>query len=245
MIDFLMISTRSTKRGVIEIYPKFIIKKSSDLMIRGGDFYAIWIEERGLWSTDEQDALQLIDRELDRYAEESRQRFDSEIKVLHMWDAESGMIDSWHKYCQKQMRDSFHMLDDKLIFSNTKTDKKDYASKKLKYPLEAGDLSAYDKLMSTLYSETERQKIEWAIGSIVCGESKNCKNLWSCMELLERVNPQSSISFSSSLKDIIRSLMQKPLAHPAIHLHWRRSRAILLWRFSMMEICRGSKIIPG
>ena len=68
--------------GVIEIYPKFIIKKSTDLMIRGGDFYAIWIEERGLWSTDEQDALQLIDRELDRYAEENRQRFNSDIKVL-------------------------------------------------------------------------------------------------------------------------------------------------------------------
>ena len=49
-------------------------------MIRGGDFYAIWIEERGLWSTDEQDALQLIDRELDRYAEENRQRFNSDIK---------------------------------------------------------------------------------------------------------------------------------------------------------------------
>lgn len=172
MIDFLMISTRSTKRGVIEIYPKFIIKKSSDLMIRGGDFYAIWIEERGLWSTDEHDALQLIDRELDRYAEENRQKFDSNIKVLHMWDAESGMIDSWHKYCQKQMRDYFHMLDERLIFSNYKTDKKDYASKKLSYPLETGDLSAYDKLMSTLYTEEERHKIEWAIGSIVTGDSK-------------------------------------------------------------------------
>ena len=173
MIDFLTISTRSKKRGVIEIYPKFIIKKSGDLMIRGGDFYAIWIEERGLWSTDEQDALQLIDRELDRYAEENRQRFDSDIiKVLHMWDAESGMIDSWHKYCQKQLRDSFHMLDEKLIFSNTPTNKKDYASKKLNYPLEAGDLSAYDKLMSVLYSEEERRKIEWAIGSVVSGDSK-------------------------------------------------------------------------
>lgn len=173
MIDFLMISTRSTKRGITEIYPKFIIKKSSDLMIRGGDFYAIWIEERGLWSTDEQDALQLIDRELDRYAEENRQRFDADvIKVLHMWDAESGMIDSWHKYCQKQMRDSFHMLDEKLIFSNTETNKKEYASKKLNYPLEAGDFSAYDKLMSVLYSEGERHKIEWAIGSIVSGDSK-------------------------------------------------------------------------
>lgn len=172
MIDFLMISTRSTKRGVIEIYPKFIIKKSSDLMIRGGDFYAIWLEDRGLWSTDEQDALQLIDRELDQYAEENRKNFDSSVKVLHMWDSESGMIDSWHKYCQKQMRDSFHMLDEKLIFSNTPTNKKDYASKKLKYPLEEGTINAYDKLMSTLYSETEREKIEWAIGSIVCGDSK-------------------------------------------------------------------------
>ncbi len=26
--------------------------------------------------------------------------------------------------------------------------------------------------MSTIYSEEERTKIEWAIGSIVCGESK-------------------------------------------------------------------------
>jgi len=172
MIDFLMISTRSTKRGVIEVYPKFIIKKSSDLMIRGGDFYAIWIEERGLWSTDEQDALQLIDSELNKFAEENKSRFDTSLKVLHMWDAESGMIDIWHKYCQKQLRDAYHVLDEKLIFSNAKTNKKDYASKRLNYPLEAGDVTSYDRLMSVLYTEEERLKIEWAIGSIVSGESK-------------------------------------------------------------------------
>ena len=27
MLDFLVIATRSGKRGIIEIYPKFIIKK--------------------------------------------------------------------------------------------------------------------------------------------------------------------------------------------------------------------------
>src|SRR5574344_788507 len=172
MIDFLMISTRSTKRGVIEIYPKFIIKKSSDLMIRGGDFYAIWLEERGLWSTDEQDVVQTIDKELDKYAEENKHHFESNIRVLHMWDAETGMIDRWHNYCKKQMRDSFHMLDEKLTFSNSQTTKKDYASKKLNYPLEPGDFTAYNKLMSTLYLEEERHKIEWSIGSIVSGESK-------------------------------------------------------------------------
>ena len=172
MIDFLMISTRKTKRDGIEIYPKFIIKKSSDLMIRGGDFYAIWIEERGLWSTDEQDALQLIDRELDEYAKSIRTSADDNIKVLHMWDSENGMIDRWHKYCQKHMRDDFHMLDEKLIFSNTEVTKNDYASKKLNYPLEAGSMTSYEKLISTLYSEEERAKIEWAIGSIVSGDSK-------------------------------------------------------------------------
>ena len=72
MIDFLMVSTRSPKKDIIEIYPKFVVKKSSDLMIRGGDFYAIWIEEKGLWSTDEQDAIQLIDKALDDYAKEHK-----------------------------------------------------------------------------------------------------------------------------------------------------------------------------
>lgn len=173
MLDFLMISTRPTKRGVIEIYPRFrLYPRSTDLMIRGGDFYAIWIEDRGLWSTDEQDALRLIDRELDKYAEENRHKFEGNVKVLHMWDSESGMIDSWHKYCQKQMRDSYSMLDEKLIFSNTETNKKDYASKRLDYPLEPGEVKAWDKLISTLYSPEERHKIEWAIGSIVSGESK-------------------------------------------------------------------------
>lgn len=141
-------------------------------MIRGGDFYAIWIEELGLWSTDEQDALHLIDKEVKKYYEEHKAKYDGSVKPLYLWDADSGMIDKWHKYCQKQMRDSYHNLDESLIFSNIETKKEDYATKRLNYPLEPGDISAYDELMSVLYSEEERHKIEWAIGAIVTGESK-------------------------------------------------------------------------
>ena len=174
MVDFLIISTRHKNNGTVEVYPKFrLYPKSSDLMIRGGDFYAVWIEESGLWSTNEQDALCIIDRELDKFAESNKDVLGPNVRVLHMWDSESGMIDSWHKYCQKQMRDSFNMLDENLIFSNTDTNKKDYASKRLSYPLEPGSIAAYDKLISTLYSKEERHKIEWAIGSIVSGESKH------------------------------------------------------------------------
>lgn len=173
MIDFLMVSTRpGTRRGTIEIYPRFIIKKSSDLMIRGGDFYAIWLEKENRWSTEEDDAIHLIDSELDAYYEENKDRFDLPVKVLHLWDAETGMIDRFHKYCKDQMRDTFHTLDEKLVFANSDTSKKDYSTKRLPYPLEQGDTSAYDKLISTLYSDEERHKIEWSIGSIVCGDSK-------------------------------------------------------------------------
>lgn len=173
MIDFLRVSERPGKRGITEIYPSFMICNPSDyLMIRGSDFYAIWIEDTGLWSTNEQDALRLIDQELDAYAKENAQRFEGGYRVLHIVDAKNGMIDAWHKYVKKQMRDSFHMLDEKLIFSNTKTTRKDYASKRLSYPLEQGETKAWDRLMSVLYSEDERRKIEWAIGSIVSGDSR-------------------------------------------------------------------------
>ena len=172
MLDFMTITYRNTKNG-FEVYPKFIVgTKHKDLMIRGGDFYAIWDDERGLWSTDEDDAIRLIDREIDKFTEEHKQFLDGRINKMYMRDSDSGTIDKWHKYCQKQQRDSFHMLDENLIFSNSETNKKDYASKRLNYPLEAGSIDAWDKIIGTLYSEEERHKIEWAIGSIVTGDSK-------------------------------------------------------------------------
>ena len=172
MLDFFTVATRIKKPGYTEIYPKFLIKHVDDLMIRGGDFYAVWVEDRGLWSTDEQDVVQLVDRELTRYAEEHKGEIDGSIKISYMRDAESGMIDGWHKYCQKQMRDSYHMLDEKLLFANDGTNKKDYSSKRLSYPLEPGECSAYEQIISTLYSGEERRKLEWAIGAIVTGDSK-------------------------------------------------------------------------
>lgn len=172
MLDFLLISTRSPKKGITEIYPKFIAKDSNDLMIRGGDFYAIFDEETQLWSTKENDAVRLIDKELDKFANENKANISDSVRVLHLWDTDSGMIDKWHKYCQKQMWDQYEVLDDNLIFSNMTIKKEDYASKKLKYPLKEGSYEAFDKLLGTLYSKEERHKIEWAIGAVVSGESK-------------------------------------------------------------------------
>ena len=56
-MDFYRIRQRSTKGGDIELVPDFQIIESRDLMVQGKAFYAIWNEELGLWSNDEQDAL--------------------------------------------------------------------------------------------------------------------------------------------------------------------------------------------
>lgn len=169
MLDFVKVSTK-VKNRTTEVYPKFMVRKTSDLMIRGGDFYAVWNEDAGLWSTDEQDLIDLVDKDIDQFLDEHKSLASSDIS--YMWDASCGSIDSWHKYCQKQTRDNYHALDETLIFSNSPTKKEQYASKRLPYPLEEGDHSAWDKLIGTLYSEDERHKIEWAIGAIVCGASK-------------------------------------------------------------------------
>lgn len=161
------------KRGVVEIYPRFFVRKSTDLMIRGGDFYAVWDQEKGMWSTDEDDLKRLVDAELDAYAEKHKKDLENGYRIMYMVYSETGSIDAWHKFCQHQMRDHYHELDTKLIFSNQETTKEDYASKKLSYPLEEGETEAYDHLMSTLYSPEERHKLEWAIGSVVAGQSKN------------------------------------------------------------------------
>jgi hypothetical protein len=164
------------KEGVKKIEPRFrlVDEDAAEVMIRGGDFYAAWIPDLGLWSKKELDLVRLIDRELKKYADEYRQQADPDERVYvdYMVYTDTKIIDRWHSYCKSQSRDIFHPLDEKLVFANDAPNKNDYASKRLSYPLEPGPAPSYDKLMSVLYSEEERHKIEWAIGSIVSGDSR-------------------------------------------------------------------------
>ena len=93
MLDFVMISSRilkSNKREYIEVYPIFKVDRVKDLMIRGGNFYAAWNEDKGLWTTDEFEVLKLIDREMDIYAKKHEgikfRVFGSESAVLPLLD---------------------------------------------------------------------------------------------------------------------------------------------------------------
>lgn len=168
--DFVRIVCRKI-RGVNTIYPDFTICNSKDLMVKGHAFYAIWDKANNRWSTDEFDAARLIDEELEAKRLELADTFQDNLNVRYMRSFSSGSWNDFKNYLSK-MPDSAKVLDNKIIFENTETKQTDYASKSLPYACQKGDFSAWDKLIRTLYSPDERQKIEWAIGSIVDGDSK-------------------------------------------------------------------------
>lgn len=169
MLDFVSVNTASIKKGVTDIYPEFLIKRSKDLMIRGKAFYAIWDEEKGLWSKSEDDVQRMVDAMILKKTDEI-DTADAKAPKL-MVNFSSKKWTEWQTYC-KSMPDNYHELDDHIVFSNTPIKKTDYVSRKLDYPIESGPISNYDELMGTLYDPSERQKLEWAIGAIIFGDSK-------------------------------------------------------------------------
>lgn len=166
-MDFYQIQTRESKDKGLEMYPDFIVGRSEDLMVRGRSFYAIWDEEAGLWSRDEYDVQRLVDEDLRREAE----KLGPGAQVKYMSSFQNGVWVAFKKYLL-HMGDNSHPLDSKITFANTEVKKTDYVSRRLPYNLEGGECSAWDELVGTLYSVEERAKIEWAIGSIVAGDSK-------------------------------------------------------------------------
>ncbi len=166
-MDFFQICVREVKGGGLEVYPDFVVGRSKDLMVRGKSFYAIWDEPAGLWSTDEYDVQRIVDDKLRSYARENSP--DTTVKFMRSFS--SNAWNQFRKY-MSQVSDNSHNLDENLTWANTAVKKTDYVSRRLPYNLEAGDHSAWDELMETLYAPAERAKIEWAIGAIVSGDSK-------------------------------------------------------------------------
>jgi hypothetical protein len=172
-MDFYTAQVDEKKDGGLILSPNFVVGKSRDLMVRGHAFYAIWDEEAGLWSTDEYDVARLVDDELKQYAEEKA----AGASILTMRNFKSK---SWLNYRQlvSSIGDNAHQLDESLTFVNQKIKRSDYVSKRLPYALASGDHSSWDELVGTLYSVEERRKIEWAIGSIVAGDSKKIQKFF-------------------------------------------------------------------
>ena len=175
-MDFFNIEVKQTKKSgylQYEIAPVFQVGHSKDLMVRGKSFYAIWNEDTGLWSTDEYDVVPLVDKELNKKAQDIQEKHpDSIFNVKLLKNYNSGSWDAFKRFLSR-VSDNNKDLDTNITFANDNPTKESYISRRLDYSLEDGDYSSWDELVGTLYSAEEKQKIEWAIGSIIAGDSKD------------------------------------------------------------------------
>ncbi len=170
-MDFFKVVAKKTQRGNFAIYPEFIVSKSKDIMIRGKSFYAIWDEVKGLWSTDEDDVRRLVDKELFEVYDQYKESYLGNIDLRLMSNYDSGVWTKFNKYVKESVN-NYHDLDSKIVFQNTEVRKKDYVSKRLGYAIGEGRCDAWDELIGTLYADDERRKLEWAIGSVITGDSQ-------------------------------------------------------------------------
>lgn len=170
-LDFMTVNTRVGKSKNTEVYPSFVICRSKDLMIRGGDVYAVWDEDNKTWLTDEVDIIPLLDREIRKTYEDIR-KYDPSAVALYLKNTDNKMINKWHQFVQKDMRDTYVQLDRKIIFDNDEPKRENYATRHLPYHLEDIETPAYNRLTSVLYYPEELFKIEWCIGAILSGDSK-------------------------------------------------------------------------
>lgn len=177
-MNFYEVTVSPGKNGTTEVIPNFQVGgRDSDLMVRAKNFYAIWDDEAGIWSTDELDVQKIVDKAI------LAKKVELENTGVHGVNAktlQSYMSGSWDKYKSyiSKHPNKFKPLDDKLTFADDEVKRTDYVSKRLGYSLKQADHQAYDEIMNTLYSPEEKQKLEWAIGSIVCGDSRKIQKFF-------------------------------------------------------------------
>ncbi len=170
-MDFVEIrATAKTGRGKVEttiVYPEFVVSKFDDIMIRGGSFYAFWDDRKESWTFDEIELAKRIDELVDEKASE----FDGSVKKVHVRDYTSGKWTQFQNFV-KSLPDNYVPMDTRVVFSDEKVGKHDYMTKCLPYALSDQSTPAWDELVDVLYDSEEREKLEWAIGSVFKGDSK-------------------------------------------------------------------------
>ena len=160
-----------------EVYPNFKTNRVNDLMVRGGGFYAIWNPDTGLWSKDDYDVPTIVDKELRAYADDLVVEKGLPVRIRTLQSFSSGSWTQFRQVC-KHLADNYQPLDSVIMFSNSEVKKGDYVTGRLEYPLEEGSTKSFDTLFEVLYDEENLNKLLWAIGSVIHGDSKTIQKFY-------------------------------------------------------------------
>ena len=184
MFDFLKV-TKTFRNSRYYYKPTFITKTSiKDLLVRGQSFYAVFDHSTGFWTKEKARLIEMIDEQVREYAENDvgNSILSDEAHgpvIVQMADSANHIVEQFDRFCKTLGDNQEHMLDMKMLFSNSEVSRKDYATKTLDYPLQYCPTPYYDALCETLYLPDEREKWEWAVGCMIAGESSKIQKMFA------------------------------------------------------------------
>jgi len=164
-MDFIRVGYKENQDGTREFFPALLALESQDLVIRGGQFVAIWDEDTKLYSRRQSHVPDIVDRAFSKMVA-SEVRSGDVIKKMRNFD---NQLFSKLLALIRQIGDLGPDLDQSLVFADQEPTKADAATFKMPYSLVDAPRPAWDEICDTLYEHEERLKFEWAIGSILTG----------------------------------------------------------------------------
>jgi len=166
-MDFIRVGQKENKDGTREFFPAFLALESQDLVIRGGQFAAIWDEDTNLYSRRLSHVPDIIDRAFHKMVGPDVRQGDI-VKKMRNFDNQL-----FNKLLSliRNIGDMGPELDQTLVFADQHPSKSDAATFKMPYSLSESECPAWMEICDKLYAPEERLKFEWAIGSILTGRA--------------------------------------------------------------------------
>lgn len=166
-MDFIRVAYKENKDGTRTFYPALQAIESQDLVIRGGQFAAVWDETTGLYNRSIAQTPALIDRWFAKQCGEQLRPGDTIKKVREF----ENQIFNRFLALTRSLGDIGPELDQKIVFADQAPTKADGATFKMPYSLSTAPHPAWDELCTVLYGDQERLKFEYGIGSVLTGAS--------------------------------------------------------------------------
>lgn len=175
-MDFIDVEAHQIKKDEYNIRPTFNNSPSKDIIIREGKFIAVWDEEENIWKTSKDDVVRLVDNET-KLVYDKKVQYKEPRTEYHLLKMKTNSTKIYKEFIDwtKNKEDTCKgkILNIKVKFSNDELKRSDYCSFKLPYAIEDGPREAYDEIVNVLYEPEELEKIEWAVGAVIAGDSKS------------------------------------------------------------------------
>ena len=167
--------TSNNRKFDFSVKPEFIYGLHQDLVTKGGSMYAYW--NGTMWSRDLNNLIGDIDSTLKIEARKiSDENPGKSIDINLISKHSTGLMIDFLQFCKAQQPKDVR-FNQRIIFSDEVMERDMYATAQLDYFPKEGSTENFHTLFEKLYAPSEFDKLRWAIGMILSGQTHKVQKM--------------------------------------------------------------------